>query len=28
VLGAVVSLREGVEEPALAHRHGGYAPLA
>ncbi len=28
VLGAVVSLREGAEEPALAHRRGGYAPLA
>src|SRR5271170_2214364 len=27
ILGAVVSLREGVEEPALAHRRGGYAPL-
>jgi flavin reductase (DIM6/NTAB) family NADH-FMN oxidoreductase RutF len=26
VLGAVVSLREGVEEPALAHRRGGYGP--
>jgi flavin reductase (DIM6/NTAB) family NADH-FMN oxidoreductase RutF len=28
VLGAVVSLREGVDEPALAHRRGGYAPLS
>jgi flavin reductase (DIM6/NTAB) family NADH-FMN oxidoreductase RutF len=28
VLGAVVSLREGLDEPALAHRRGGYAPLA
>jgi flavin reductase (DIM6/NTAB) family NADH-FMN oxidoreductase RutF len=28
ILGAVVSLREGAEEPALAHRRGGYAPLA
>jgi flavin reductase (DIM6/NTAB) family NADH-FMN oxidoreductase RutF len=28
VLGAVVSLREGVDEPALAHRRGGYAPSA
>jgi len=28
VLGAVVSLREGVEEPALTHRRGGYAALA
>jgi flavin reductase (DIM6/NTAB) family NADH-FMN oxidoreductase RutF len=27
ILGAVVSLREGVEEPALTHRRGGYAPL-
>ncbi len=27
VLGAVVSLREGADEPALAHRRGGYAPL-
>jgi flavin reductase (DIM6/NTAB) family NADH-FMN oxidoreductase RutF len=26
VLGAVVSLSEGVEEPALAHRRGGYGP--
>ena len=26
ILGAVVSLREGAEEPALAHRRGGYAP--
>jgi flavin reductase (DIM6/NTAB) family NADH-FMN oxidoreductase RutF len=26
VLGAVVSLREGAEEPALAHRRGAYAP--
>ena len=28
VLGAVVSLREGGEEPALAHRRGGYTPSA
>jgi flavin reductase (DIM6/NTAB) family NADH-FMN oxidoreductase RutF len=28
VLGAVVSLREGVDEPALAHRRSGYAPVA
>ena len=28
VLGTVVSLREGVEEPALTHRRGGYAALA
>lgn len=28
VLGAVVSLREGVAEPGLAHRHGAYAPFA
>jgi flavin reductase (DIM6/NTAB) family NADH-FMN oxidoreductase RutF len=28
VLGAVVSLREGAEEPALAHRQGRYAPLS
>ncbi len=28
ILGAVVSLREGVDEPALAHRRGGYSPLA
>ena len=28
VLGAVVSLLEGVDEPALAHRRGGYAPSA
>ncbi len=28
ILGAVVSLREGAEEPALAHRRGGYASLA
>jgi flavin reductase (DIM6/NTAB) family NADH-FMN oxidoreductase RutF len=27
VLGAVVSLREGSEEPTLAHRRQGYAPL-
>jgi flavin reductase (DIM6/NTAB) family NADH-FMN oxidoreductase RutF len=27
VLGAVVSLREGIEEAALVHRRGGYAPL-
>jgi flavin reductase (DIM6/NTAB) family NADH-FMN oxidoreductase RutF len=27
VLGAVVSLREGVGEPALAHWRGDYAPL-
>ena len=27
VLGAVVSLREGADEPALAHRQGRYAPL-
>jgi flavin reductase (DIM6/NTAB) family NADH-FMN oxidoreductase RutF len=27
VLGAVVNLREGAEEPALAHRQGRYAPL-
>jgi flavin reductase (DIM6/NTAB) family NADH-FMN oxidoreductase RutF len=27
VLGAVVSLRESADEPALAHRQGGYAPL-
>ncbi len=27
VLGAVVNLREGAQEPALAHRQGGYAPL-
>ncbi len=26
VLGAVVSLREGAEEPALTHLRGGYAP--
>ena len=28
VLGAVVSLSEGVEEPALAHWRGGYGPSA
>ena len=28
ILGAVVSLREGADEPALAHRRGGYAPSA
>jgi flavin reductase (DIM6/NTAB) family NADH-FMN oxidoreductase RutF len=28
VLGAVVSLREGLHEPALAHRRGAYEPLA
>jgi len=28
VLGAVVSLREGADEPALTHRRGGYAPSA
>jgi len=28
VLGAVVSLSEGVEEPALVHRRGGYGPSA
>ena len=28
VLGAVVSLREGADEPALAHRRGGYSVLA
>ena len=28
VLGAVVSLGEGAEEPALVHRRGGYAPSA
>ena len=27
VLGAVVSLLEGADEPALAHRQGRYAPL-
>jgi flavin reductase (DIM6/NTAB) family NADH-FMN oxidoreductase RutF len=27
VLGAVVSLSEGADEPALAHRQGRYAPL-
>jgi flavin reductase (DIM6/NTAB) family NADH-FMN oxidoreductase RutF len=27
ILGAVVSLREGAEGPALAHRRGAYAPL-
>jgi flavin reductase (DIM6/NTAB) family NADH-FMN oxidoreductase RutF len=28
VLGAVVSLKEGVEESGLTHRRGSYAPLA
>ena len=28
ILGAVVSLKQGADEPALAHRHGGYARLA
>ncbi|HTZ65989.1 MAG TPA: flavin reductase family protein [Roseiarcus sp.] len=28
VLGAVVSLKEGVDEPVLARRRGDYAPLA
>ena len=28
ILGAVVSLREGADEPALAHRRGGYGPVA
>ena len=28
VLGAVVSLAEGGDEPALTHRRGGYASLA
>ena len=28
ILGAVVNLREGVDEPALAHRRGGYSALA
>ncbi len=28
VLGAVVSLKEGVDEPVLARRRGEYAPLA
>jgi len=28
VLGAVVSLKEGMDEPALAHRRSGYWPLA
>jgi flavin reductase (DIM6/NTAB) family NADH-FMN oxidoreductase RutF len=27
VLGAVVSLNEGVEEPGLVHRRGGYGPV-
>jgi hypothetical protein len=27
VLGAVVSLNEGVDEPVLARRRGEYAPL-
>ena len=27
VLGAVVSLNEGADEPVLARRLGGYAPL-
>jgi flavin reductase (DIM6/NTAB) family NADH-FMN oxidoreductase RutF len=27
ILGAVVSLREGADEPALAHRRGGYSRL-
>ncbi len=28
ILGAVVSLKQGADEPALAHRHGGYAQLS